>query len=51
MEQTYTIGGFLQSLINVVGFNLIDSSTALPEILTLFLLLTIGVIIWKAIKN
>ncbi len=51
MDQTYTIGHFLESVINVVGFNLIDSATALPEILTLFLILTIGVIIWKALKE
>lgn len=51
MDQTYTIGNFLESILNVVGFNLIDSSSALPEILSLFLILAIGVLIWKALKE
>ena len=47
--ESFRPGNLLQWLISILGFNLIDSSTALPEFLTLIFLIGVIYIIIKKV--
>lgn len=44
-------GNLLQWLINVLGFNLIDTSTALPEFLAVIFLIALVYMILRKVKT
>jgi hypothetical protein len=46
----FTPGNLIAWLLNIVGFNLIDSSTALPDFIDLIFILGIGYLIYRRIK-
>ncbi len=50
-REIYTVGDALKSLINVLGFNLIDSTSALPEIIAITFISFMCVVVWKKLKG